>query len=211
MTTAAPGWLVRGELVIVGAGGHAKVVVATARAAGFRVVAIVDDARRRWGQHLAGLVVSGPSDPVLQDPAAQVVLAIGGNGARRARAQGARCRFAAVVHPSAIVDDTVQIGPGSVVFAGVVIQPDTAIGAHAIVNTAASIDHDCVIGEAVHVGPGTRLAGNVTLGDEVFLGIGVAVVPGVTIGARTTVGAGAAVVGDLPGGVVAVGVPARAR
>jgi len=210
VTTAAPG-PVRGELVVVGSGGHAKVVVATARAAGFRVVAIVDDAPVRWGEHLAGLVVSGPSEPVLQDPAAQVVLAIGANRARRQRAQGARCRFVSVVHPSAIIDDTVQLGAGTVVFAGVVIQPDATIGAHTIVNTAASIDHDCVLGEAVHVGPGTRLAGNVTLGDEVFLGIGTVAVPGVTIGARTTVGAGAAVVTDLPSDIVAVGVPARAR
>jgi sugar O-acyltransferase (sialic acid O-acetyltransferase NeuD family) len=200
-----------GDLIIVGAGGHAKVVVATARAAGFRVVSIADDARGRWGEQLLGVAVAGPTEPVLRDPRAQVVLAIGDNAARRRLAATARCRFVSVVHPTAIVDPTVQLGPGSVVFAGAVIQPDTILGAHAIVNTAASIDHDCRLGEAVHVAPGARLAGNVTLGDAVFLGIGVVVIPGVTIGARTTVGAGAAVVTDLPPDVVAVGVPARAR
>jgi sugar O-acyltransferase (sialic acid O-acetyltransferase NeuD family) len=200
-----------GELIVVGAGGHAKVVVATARAAGFRVAAVVDDARERWGCAVLGVAVSGPSAPILQDPTASVVLAIGDNAARRRLAAGARCRFASVIHPSAIIDPTVRLGAGSVVFAGAVIQPDTVLGAHAIVNTAASIDHDCVLGEAIHVAPGTRLAGNVTLGDEVFLGIGVVVIPGISIGARTTVGAGAAVVHDLPAGVVAVGVPARVR
>jgi sugar O-acyltransferase (sialic acid O-acetyltransferase NeuD family) len=200
-----------GDLIVVGAGGHAKVVVATARAAGFHVTAVVDDAPARRGAPLLGIAVSGPSEPILQDPRAQVVLAIGDNAARRRRAAGARCRFTSVVHPSAILDPTVQLGAGSVVFAGAVIQPDTVLGAHAIVNTAASIDHDCVLGEAVHVAPGTRLAGNVTLGDEVFLGIGVVVIPGVSIGARTSVGAGAAVVHDLPAGVLAVGVPARVR
>ncbi|TMQ26957.1 MAG: acetyltransferase [Deltaproteobacteria bacterium] len=200
-----------GDLIVVGAGGHAKVVVATARAAGFRVAAIVDDAHERWGTILLGVAVSGPSEPMLQDPAAQVVLAIGDNAARRRRAAGARCCFASVVHPSAIIDPTVRLGAGSVVFAGAVIQPDTVLGPHAIVNTAASIDHDCVLGEAVHLAPGVRLAGNVTVGDEAFLGIGVVVIPGVSIGARTTVGAGAAVVHDLPAGVVAVGVPARVR
>jgi sugar O-acyltransferase (sialic acid O-acetyltransferase NeuD family) len=200
-----------GELIVVGAGGHAKVVVATARAMGLAVVGVVDDARERWGKSVLGVPVRGPSEPVLQDPGAWVVLAIGDNATRRRRAAGARCRFTSVIHPSAVIDATVRIGAGSVVFAGAVIQPDTALGAHAIVNTAASIDHDCVLGEAVHVAPGTRLAGNVTLGDEVFLGIGVVVIPGVTIGARTVVGAGAAVVRDLPAGVVAVGVPARVR
>lgn len=198
-----------GDLIVVGAGGHAKVVVATARAAGFRVAAVVDDAPGRWGSAVLGVPVAGPSDPVLHDPAAQVVLAIGGNAARRQRAAGARCRFVSLVHPSAVVDPSVALGAGSVVFAGAVIQPDAVLGAHAIVNTGASIDHDCVLGEAVHVAPGTRLAGNVTLGDEVFLGIGAVVIPGVAIGAGTTVGAGAAVVHDLPGGVIAVGVPAR--
>lgn len=200
-----------GPLVVVGAGGHAKVVVATARAAGWQVAAVVDDAQERWGGELLGVAISGPTRRVLDDASAHVVLAIGDNAARRKLASGARCRFASVVHPSAVVDLTVSLGAGSVVFAGAVIQPDTAIGGHAIVNTGASIDHDCVLGEAVHVAPGTRLAGNVTLGDEVFLGIGAVVVPGIAIGARTTVGAGAAVVTDLPPDVVAVGVPARVQ
>jgi len=197
------------DLIVVGAGGHAKVVVATARAAGFRVMAIADDAQPRWGESLLGVPIAGPTEPVLQDGRALVVLAIGDNAVRRRLAATARCTFVSIVHPSAIVDPTVRLGAGSVVFAGAVIQPDAAIGGHAIVNTAASIDHDCVLGEAVHVAPGTRLAGNVTLGDEVFLGIGAVVIPGITIGARTTVGAGAAVVRDLPAGVIAAGVPAR--
>jgi sugar O-acyltransferase (sialic acid O-acetyltransferase NeuD family) len=198
------------ELIIVGAGGHAKVVIATARAAGFEVAAIVDDARSRWGERLLGVAVSGPTEPVLQDPSAQVVLAIGDNATRRRLASGARCRFVSVVHPQAVVHETVRLGNGSVVFAGAVIQPDAVIGAHAIVNTGASIDHDCVLGESVHVAPGSRLAGDVTLGDEVFVGIGAVVIPGIAVGARTIIGAGAAVVSDLPAGVVAVGVPARA-
>lgn len=197
------------ELIVVGAGGHAKVVVATARAAGLAVVSVVDDAERRWGEQVLGVPVTGPAEPVLQDAGASVVLAIGDNAARRRLAQRARCRFVSVVHPSAVVDASVRLGAGSVVFAGAVIQPDTVIGAHAIVNTGASIDHDCVLGEAVHVAPGSRLAGNVKLGDEVFLGIGAVAIPGVSVGARTTVGAGAAVVRDLPEGVIATGVPAR--
>jgi sugar O-acyltransferase (sialic acid O-acetyltransferase NeuD family) len=197
------------SLTVVGAGGHAKVVIATARAAGWDVVAVADDDRTLWGKRLMDCVIAGPTATVLEDANAACVLAIGGNATRHRLAQTARCRFETIVHPSAQVHASVELGSGSVVFAGVIIQPDTRIGGHAIVNTSASIDHDCVLGGAVHVAPGARLAGAVTLGDEVFIGIGAVVIPGIAIGARTTVGAGAAVVRDLPADVIASGVPAR--
>src|SRR5262245_59595720 len=129
------------DLIVVGAGGHAKVVVATARAAGFQVTAVVDDAADRWGSTVLGVGVSGPTENALGDPDAEVVLAIGDNAARRRLAAAARCRFTSVVHPSAVVDPTARLGAGSVVFAGAVIQADAVIGRHAIVNTGASIDH----------------------------------------------------------------------
>jgi sugar O-acyltransferase (sialic acid O-acetyltransferase NeuD family) len=197
------------RIVVVGSGGHAKVVIATARAAGLEVAAIADDDPARWGQRVLGVEVTGPAPAVLDDPDQTAVLAIGANRARQRLAAAARCRFATILHPGAVIDPTVRLGAGTVVFAGAVIQPDTALGAHAIVNTGASIDHDCAIGDFVHIAPGVRLAGDVALGDGVFLGIGAVAIPGVRIGAWTTVGAGAAVIGDLGADLVAAGVPAR--
>jgi sugar O-acyltransferase (sialic acid O-acetyltransferase NeuD family) len=204
-----PGYRDRVELVVVGSGGHAKVVIATARAAGMAVAAIVDDDPATHGRRVLGVEVAGAAGPILADPGRLAVLAIGDNQARKRLADGARCRFATVVHPTAVVHETATLGPGTVVFAGAIIQPETVLGAHVIVNTGASIDHDCAIGAWVHVAPGVRLAGNVTLGDGVFVGIGTVAIPGIRVGAWTTVGAGAAVVTDLPPGVTAVGVPAR--
>lgn len=197
------------RIVVVGSGGHAKVVIATARAAGHEVAAVADDDPARWGQRVLGVEVAGPAAATLDDPGALAVLAIGANRSRQRLASAARCRFATVVHPGAVIDPTVRIGPGSVVFAGTVIQPDAVIGAHAIVNTGASIDHDCAIGDFAHIAPGVRLAGDVALGDGVFFGIGAVAIPGVRVGGWTTVGAGAAVIDDLPAGTVAAGVPAR--
>lgn len=197
------------RIAVIGSGGHAKVVIATARAAGLEVTAIADDDPAHWGHQVLGVSVTGPSPAVLDDPGQTAVLAIGANRARQRLALTARCRFATLVHPSAVVDPTVRLGPGTVVFAGTVIQPDAVIGAHVIVNTGASIDHDCAIGDFVHIAPGVRLAGDVALGDGVFLGIGAVAIPGVRIGAWTTVGAGAAVVDDLAGELVVAGVPAR--
>jgi sugar O-acyltransferase (sialic acid O-acetyltransferase NeuD family) len=198
-------------LAVIGAGGHAKVVIATARAAGHHDITVHDDDPARHGERLLDAPVVGTAAAVLADPTALAVLAIGDNATRLRLARGARCRFATIVHPGAHVEPSVVVGAGTVVFAGCTIQPDTRIGAHVIVNTGATIDHDCAIGDGVHVAPGTHLAGNVTLGEGVFLGIGTVVIPGRTIGAWTRVGAGAAVVHDLPGGVTAVGVPARPR
>ncbi|MBX3154681.1 MAG: acetyltransferase [Deltaproteobacteria bacterium] len=201
----------RPPLTVIGAGGHAKVVIATARAAGWEIAGVVDDDPKLWATQLLEALVTGPCEEALRDPARTCVLAIGSNATRRRLAALARCRFASVVHPSATVHASVVLGAGTVVFAQAAIQPDTRIGAHGIVNTAASIDHDCTLGEAVHVAPGARLAGGVTLGDEVFIGIGAVVIPNIAIGARTTIGAGAAVVRPLPADVIAVGVPAEPR
>ncbi|HEY0483155.1 MAG TPA: acetyltransferase [Kofleriaceae bacterium] len=197
------------RLVVVGSGGHAKVVIATARAAGFEVAAVADDDPARWGQRILGVEIAGPTPPVLDDPGQLAVLAIGDNRARWRLALAARCRFATVVHPGAIVDASVRLGAGTVVFAGAIVQPDTVLGAHVIVNTGASIDHDGAIDDFVHLAPGARLAGNVAIGEGGFVGIGAVAIPGVRIGAWTTVGAGAAVTGDLPANIVAAGVPAR--
>lgn len=196
------------EVLVIGAGGHAKVVIGAIEAGGDRVVAALDDDARRWGSTILGVRIAGP---VATAPSYGVptVIAIGGNATRARLGRAIDVPWATVVHPRAWVHPSVVLGPGTVVFAGAMIQPDSRLGHHCIVNTGATIDHDGALGDCVHVAPGAHLAGTVTIGEESFLGVGVAVIPGITIGARTTVGAGAAVVRDLPDGVVAVGVPAR--
>jgi sugar O-acyltransferase (sialic acid O-acetyltransferase NeuD family) len=199
----------KAPLVVVGAGGHAKVVIASARAAGYTQLRAVDRDSRLWGKRVLDVSITGDVDAVLTDAEALVVLAIGDNATRLRLATAAQCGFATLVHPSAVVDASVELGAGSVVFAGAVIQPDTRIGRHGIVNTAASIDHDCVLGTCVHIAPGVRLAGMVTVGDGVLVGIGACVIPGITIGASAIVGAGAAVVRDVATATTVIGVPAR--
>ena len=200
------------SLHVIGAGGHAKVVIATAQAAGVTVTAVYDDDDKLWGKTVLGVRVVGATDLLERDQIdGEAVIAVGCNSARKNLAERLSCRWAVVVHPSALVHETVRLGAGTVVFAGTVIQPDARLGAHVIANTAASIDHDCQLGDFVHVAPGAHLAGNVTLGDGAFLGIGSAVIPGRTVGAWTTVGAGGVVVSDLPAHSTAIGVPARPR
>jgi sugar O-acyltransferase (sialic acid O-acetyltransferase NeuD family) len=196
------------SVIVIGAGGHGKVVVSTLRAAGIDVIGVFDDDEEKWGGEILGVPVLGPvADAEGGDHL--VVLGVGSNEARKHLAERLGMRWATAVHPQAWIHPSVRLGEGSVVFAGAVIQPDTVLGKHVIVNTGALIDHDCEIGDFVHVAPGTRMAGEVTLENGAFMGIGSSAIPGVRVGAWTTVGAGAAVVDDLPGGVTAVGVPAR--
>lgn len=199
------------DLVVIGAGGHAKVVVATARAAGFDVVAVLDDDGSRRGRAILGARVEGTTAELGRWPDALALLAIGSNRVRKELAARLPARWATLVHPSAVVHESVRIGEGTVVFAGAVIQPDTVLGAHVIVNTAASIDHDCQVGDFAHVAPGSHLAGGVSLGEGAFLGIGAKVIPGRRVGSWATVGAGGVVIRDIGEGCVAVGVPARER
>lgn len=196
-------------VVVIGAGGHAKVVVSILQAAGHTVAALYDDDARTWGRQVLGSTVRGPVTE-LGDNRHRAVIGIGDNRIREQFSQRlASSEWATAVHPTAYVHPSVRLGPGAVVCAGAVIQPDATIGAHAIINTGVTVDHDCVIGDFAHLAPGTHLAGNVVVGRGVLLGVGCAVIPGCQIGDWATVGAGGVVVHDLPPGVTAVGVPAR--
>ncbi len=198
-------------VVVLGAGGHAKVVIATLQAAGMSVEAILDDEPAKWGRHISGIRITGPIASADGAPCRAAVIAIGDNSLRRRIAGGIRLPWISVVHPAATVHPSVRIGPGTVVCAGAVIQPDTVIGEHVIVNTSAAVDHDCRIGDFTHVAPGATLAGNVHVGSRVLVGMRSAVLPQVRIADDAVIGAGAVVVDDVPAGSVAVGVPARVR
>jgi len=203
-------------VVVIGAGGHAKVVLATLAALGLPVEVVLDDDPQRWGETLMGAEILGPVDRLAKMEVRRAVVAVGANRARQrlvnhVETEVPDLHWLVVVHPSAVVHPTANLGPGTVVMAGAVVQPDANLGAHTIVNTAASVDHDCTGGDFVHVAPGVRLGGGVSLGEGAFLGIGAVAVPGARVGAWAVVGAGATVVREIPPGVIAVGTPARPR
>ncbi len=199
-----------GKAVVIGAGGHAKVVIATLRACGVDAGFVYDDDFGKHGTSVAGVPVTHDASILVGDGDRKAVIAVGNNLHRReisSRLSGLSWLIAA--HPTAFVDDSVIIGEGTVVFAGAVVQPETRLGRHVIVNTGAAVDHDCVLGDWVHIAPGAVLGGGVTVGDGALVGLGSRLLPGVVVGAWATVGAGAVVVRDVPPGVTVVGVPAR--
>ena len=193
-------------VVVIGAGGHAKVVIAALRAAGRQVVgcAVRDAADARGAMLGVPLIHEGalPAD-------VELVLGVGDNRLRERLAAKLPGPWTTCVHPAATVAEGVVIGAGTVVCAGAVVQPGARIGAHSIVNTCASVDHDCVVGDFVHVAPGARLAGDVVVDDGALVGVGAAVAPARRVGAWSIVGVGAAVVRDVTPSTTVVGVPAR--
>ena len=191
-------------VVVIGAGGHAKVVISTLTASGTPVAAVVDDDDTKWGTDAQGTRVGR----LERARSGRGIVGIGDNAKRRDMVKTLDLEWQTAVHPVAYVHPSAKLGRGTVVFAGAVVQPDAVIGDHVIVNTGATVDHDCVIGDFVHLAPGVHLAGSVRVGEGAFLGIGSVVCPGVTIGRWARLGAGAVAIRDLPDGVLAVGVPA---
>lgn len=200
-------------VVVIGAGGHAKVAIEALRYSGYSVIGCTDfDTTPR---SVVGVNVLGGDDQLPEIRSAGVrhaFPAIGNNAIReRKGAELAALGFELPIAagPAATVSPSARIGRGVAIFGGAVINADARIEDFAIVNTNASVDHDCRIGYAAHVAPGCSIAGCVEVGDRALLGAGTCVIPNIRIGSDTVIGAGSVVIRDLPSNVTAVGVPAR--
>lgn len=117
--------------------------------------------------------------------------------------------FCTVIHPSAVVATSVEIGAGTVVMAGAVLNPFVRVGRHVTINTGALIDHECEIEDNSFIQPGAHLAGNVKVRHNSIIGIGATIKERITIGSNSIVGGGAFVNKNVPDNVVYVGVPAK--
>ena len=203
--------------VIVGGGGHAKVVISILKKLNdYEIAGYVDPVDRGsilGARHLGG-------DDVLPRlfGAHRVTNAVLGIGQletatlRRAlnlTVSSMGFAFPAVISPCAVVNAGVCLGEGTVVMDGAVVNVGTRIGAQCILNTRSSVDHDCEIGEFVHICPGATLSGGVRVGSGSLIGAGATVIQRTTIGDACLIGAGAVVVTDCPGNGRYVGVPAR--
>jgi sugar O-acyltransferase (sialic acid O-acetyltransferase NeuD family) len=196
------------RLLVVGAGGHAKVVVDAACDAGWEIAGIIG------GENDPATVLCHDVVHRLEDVADPdaFIIAVGDNATRARlfaeyRDQG--LAPASVIHPSTTIGSDVEIGAGTLLAPGVIINTGARIGENVILNTGCSVDHDVIIGDHAHIGPRVALCGAVKIGEGALLGVGSCAAPLASVGAWTVVGAGAAVVGELPADSVCVGVPAK--
>lgn len=200
-------------IVVVGAGGHAKVCIELLRAMKYDVAYCVGEADSPI-KCLDVEVLKGDENMhrLREAGHAKAFIAVGSNKLRSRLAAGAielGYDLVNAISSRAVISPSVRLGIGIAVMAGAVINAEASIGDLAIINTGATIDHDCMIGKAVHIAPQCGVAGNVAVGDRSFLGVGCSVIPGVKIGEDVTVGAGGTVIDDVRDGATIVGVPTR--
>lgn len=196
------------KIVLVGGGGHCKVVIDAIMSAGEYEIEGVVDPQLGSGSDVLGVPVVG-DDSVLaglfKKGVRKAMISVGSVGDPSLRKElYAKVRkmgfeFPAVVHPKTVIGRDVKIGEGAFLAASVTVNPGTRIGANAIINTSASIDHDCSIGDFAHIAPGVILSGGVEVGDETHIGTGAKVAQYTKIPAKKKIKAGDLVYTDFQG------------
>lgn len=198
-------------LILLGAGGHARVLQALVQALGQRFIGVVDPVLARQGPAAwRGLAVLGDDAALLtRDPGeAGLVNGIGpvphqrGRQAVHERMRAAGFHFPSLVHPHAWVAPDVVLADGVQVMAGAVVQPACRLGSGSTLNTGSRVDHDCEIGAHAHIAPGAVLCGGVRVHEGAFVGAGAVVLPGLSVGAGAIVAAGSTLTRDLAAGAV---------
>lgn len=195
-------------LVMLGAGGHAKVCYDIAKKMNkWNKIIILDDNKKN-----DYFEISGQLSDVHQYLSSDYFVAIGDNKIRAKITKELvklNLNLVTLIHPKAIVANDVKIAKGSVIMAGVVINSATTIGKSCIINTSASVDHDNKIEDYVHISPGANLAGNVKVGTLTWIGIGATIINNVYIDCENVIGAGAVVAKKIEGQGIYVGIPAK--
>jgi UDP-perosamine 4-acetyltransferase len=206
------------SLIVLCAGGHARVVIEALLSRGTRPSAVTDRDSARVGTLFGGIPITGPDEDVLKLKIDSVELANGlGNRASRS-GPGLSARrelfgrfatlgyaFPVISHVSAVIASDASLGDGAQVMAGAIIQPAARIGRNVLVNTRAVVEHDCQVGDHSHIAPGAVLCGGVSVGEGAHVGAGAIILGGVSVGAGSVIGAGAVVTKDVEAGCFAGG------
>jgi sugar O-acyltransferase (sialic acid O-acetyltransferase NeuD family) len=205
------------SIVIVGAGGHAKVVAQSLRrSSSWELLGFIDEVSPlRTGEPFEDATILGGREVLkvlVERGVRSLAIAFGNNAARLERWQEAArlgFRFPTIVDPHAIVAQGVRMGEGSYIAAGAIVQPGAEIGSQVIVNTGAIVEHDCFVGDGAHICPRACLAGHARGGRGAWIGAGALVRDRVNVGESAFVGMGTLVLRDVQPKILVYGQPAR--
>lgn len=204
------------KLVLIGGGGHAKVVIDILRSyPSLELIGIIDRDLERRSQKVLDIPIIGDDSiltELIMNGISYTFVAIGNNSLRKKlfeKTAELGFQFINTIHPKAIVSSYTKLGQGIAIMGGVTINAECVVDDNVIINTGANIDHECRIAKHVHVAPGVTLSGNVTIGEGAFIGAGATVIQGMCIGENAIVGAGSVVLCDVVHNTTVVGVPAK--
>lgn len=196
------------QLVIIGAGGHAKVCYEIAESMNqWSEITILDDKSEN-----DFFKISGPVSTFTNYPDADFFIAIGSNDVRRRFYEmiiEKQYNLATLIHPNATISKSAQVGTGTVIMPGVIVNASTNVGNGVILNTAVTVDHDNIINDYVHISPGSHLAGNVKVGWNTWIGAGTTIINDIEINPNIIIGAGTLVITDLIEEGVYFGIPSK--
>lgn len=201
--------------IIIGGGGHAKVLIDTLQELGADIIGYTDI--KELHEKILGVPCLGSDDEIFKYNVENIYLVngLGSTGDNSFRKKiyklftDKKYYFPAVISPSALLSKEVKIYSGVQIMRGVFIQPSVILGENSVVNTGAVIDHDCIIGKHVHIAPGVTISGGVSIGEMSHIGTGAKIINGISIGREVLVGAGAVVISDVSAKTCVKGVPAK--
>ncbi|MCY9664519.1 acetyltransferase [Paenibacillus alginolyticus] len=202
-------------LVVIGEGGHSKVIREIIRSkSDYKIIAILDDKYDELT--VINDIYIGPisSAHLLLNRMNHLkfVIAIGNNEVRKlivAKLGLSKECYISLIHDTAVVSTSASIGDGTVIMAGTIVNADAVIGDHVIINSGAIVEHDSQLGDYVHIAPRATLTGSVIAEAGAMIGAGATIIPGIKVGEWAVIGAGATVISDIPSYSTAVGTPAR--
>ena len=196
------------RLIIIGAGGHGKVIADIALKIGYSDIFFVDDCTT--GDCMGFPIIGTSADTEkLNDGATDFIIGIGSNTVRKIISRKYNLNWATLVHPSAQIAVKTSLGKGTVIMANAVVNAGADIGKHCIINSGAVVEHDNILGDYVHISPRSALGGTVRIGAETHIGIGATLINNVSVCESCIIGAGAVVVKNINDSGTYVGVPAR--
>lgn len=192
------------EVVIIGAGGHGRVVADIVKSSGDIVLGFLDDG------NVSGVTLLGKVEDCVKYKDKYIFIAIGNNDVRCIIAEKYKgLNYYTAIHPTAVVGSDAEICKGTCLMPYSVVNSGAIIGEHCIINTHATVEHDCRVDDFVHVSPGAVLCGTVSVGKKSHIGAGATVRNNLTVCENVTVGAGGAVVKNIDMAGTYVGVPAK--
>jgi acetyltransferase EpsM len=204
--------MVDSPFVIVGYGGHAKIIIDGLKRTNKEIHYIFDCDPHKIGEmsDIGVKIQKIPDQAWWESHSTQAIMAIGNNSDRKKIAtQLGNINWGQCIHPSSLIHEGTHIGKGVYIGANVLIQPGVVIGDHVIINSGAIIEHDVTLHDYCHIAPGSILTGGVSVGEGTLIGAGSILIPNRSVGEWSIIGAGSVIVKDIASHQKAVGNPCK--